>query len=264
MEMPGGESSGGGGTGLDQSLMDIVTQPSPSSTTDGAGSGSTGSPRTSGGTSQGEFSFAGRKYPNQQAAEKAFNSTNSGYSKAQDTLKRYEETLKDPRLLEVAAKDPVIAQALMKLGIDPSKALPAAPQAAPQQQGQLPPQLQAAYNDMMLNNHMNRLDREMTQFQRGMKRELNDEEHDTVMDLITERPWLSVKEAYTLAFSDRDHANALKRMETQRGGKGQGGRMKPPPSFIPGTTVDTKKPTTEMNDEEFREALREDIREMGL
>jgi hypothetical protein len=40
--------------------------------------------------------------------------------------------------------------------------------------------------------------------------------------------------------------------------------MKPPPSFIPGTTVDTKKPTTQMNDEEYREALREDIRAMDL
>ena len=262
MEMPGGESSGGS-SGLDQSLLDTITQPSQPSTGDGAGSGSGGSPGTSGRTSQGEFSFAGRKYPNQQAAEKAFNSTNSGYSKAQETLKRFEETLKDPVLLEKAAKDPVIAQALMKLGIDPTKAMPRQPQAAPQQ-GQMPPEMQAAYQDMMLNNHMNKLDREMTQFQRGMKRELSDEEHDTVMDLISERPWLTVKEAYTLAFSERDHANALKRMEQRGGGKGSSGRMKPPPSFIPGTTVDTKKPTHEMNDEEFREALREDIREMGL
>src|SRR5690349_11514615 len=120
MEMPGGESSGGS-SGLDQGLMETLTQPSQPSTVDSGGLGS----RPSGTPSQqSEFAFAGRKYPNREAAEKAFNSTNSGYSKAQETLKRYEETLKDPRLLEVAAKDPVIAQALMKLGIDPSKAIP--------------------------------------------------------------------------------------------------------------------------------------------
>ena len=254
----GGDSSAG--SGLDSGLMETLTQPV--SSPDTGGSGSTGTSRTPA-QSQGEYSFAGRKYPNQQAAEKSYSSMQSGYSNAQETLKRYEETLKDPRLLEAAAKDPVIAQALMKLGIDPSKAMPQQPGQA-HQQGQMPPELQAAYQDMMLNNHMNKLDREMTQFQRGLKRELSDQEHDTVMDLISERPWLTVKEAYTLAFAERDHANALKRMETQRGGPGKGGRKKPPPSFIPGTTVDTKKPTTEMNDEEYREALREDIRAMDL
>lgn len=254
----GGDSSVG--SGLDSGLMDTLTQPV--SSPDAGGSGSTAPSRTPA-PSQGEYSFAGRKYPNQQAAEKSYSSMQSGYSKAQETLKRYEETLKDPRLLEVAAKDPTIAQALMKLGIDPSKAMPQQPGQAPQQ-GQMPPEMQAAYQDMMLNNHMNKLDREMTQFQRGLKRDLSDQEHDTVMDLISERPWLTVKEAYTLAFADRDHANALKRMESQRGTAGKGGRMKPPPSFIPGTTVDTKKPTTEMNDEEYREALREDIRAMDL
>lgn len=255
----GGDSSVG--SGLDQGLMDTLTQPASPTSGDAAGSGSGSPSRTP--ASQGEYSFAGRKYPNQQAAEKSYTSQQSAYSKAQETLKRYEETLKDPRLMEAAAKDPVIAQALMKLGINPNEARPQQP--GPQgQQGQMPPELQAAYQDMMLNNHMNKLDREMTQFTRGLKRELTDQEHDTCMDLISERPWLTVKEAYTLAFAERDHANALKRMESKGSQAGKGGRMKPPPSFIPGTTVDTKKPTTQMNDEEYREALREDIRAMDL
>jgi hypothetical protein len=255
----GGDSSVG--SGLDQGLMDTLTQPVSPTSGDTSGSGPSSGSTTP--ASQGQYTFAGRKYPNQAAAEKSFTSQQSSYSKAQETLKRYEETLKDPRLLEVAAKDPAIAQALMKLGIDPTKAMPQQPGQAPQQ-GQMPPEMQAAYQDMMLNNHMNKLDREMTQFQRGLKRDLSDQEHDTCMDLIAERPWLTIKEAYTLAFADRDHAQALKRMESQRGGAQRNGRMKPPPGFIPGTTVDTKKATVDMNEEEYREALREDIRGMDL
>ena len=252
----GGSSGDAGGTGLDSSLLDTLTQPVPSP-------GTAGQTQTTPNTQTAKYSFAGREYPDQKTAEKSYKDTQSGLTKAQERLKHYEELLKDPRAIAAISKDPELAQGLMKLGIDIRDAGGSQQnQGQGGQQGQrsqnLPPEMQALAKQMKVQLAQNQMDREMSLFQRSLKRELSDEEHDAVMDMIGERPWLKINEAYKLMFGDRDHAEALKRLES----KGAKGRVKPPPFALPGTTLDLKKPTKDMNEEEYREALRQDVSEM--
>lgn len=253
-----GGTSGDGGSGLDSSLLDTLTQPI-------SQPGTAGQTQTTPNTPASKYPFAGREFSDQKAAEKSYKETQSGLTKAQERLKHYEELLKDPRAISAISKDPELAQGLMKLGIDIRDAEPGDVQAdkqrtqGGQQADRLPPRLEALERQMKVQLAQNTLDREMTLFQRTIKRELPAGEHDAIMDMVAERPWLKVGEAYKLLYADRDHADALKRMES----KGQkGGRVKPPPFSLPGTTLDLKKPTKDMNEEEYREALRQDVNEM--
>lgn len=202
---------------------------------------------------QPQYKFAGREYPNQQAAEKAYQKLYGSYSESKGILNTVKEALKNPELLEALSEDPKWAGILAKLGIE------AATGQADQQQPQRGQQGQNQYDQQMhqwaVQQDAHRIEMEEFRFERELGRALNPDERRATLDIIRRAESLSFKEAYQLANHERLLAEAGKRATAPRPAST---RPAPPPSRVPGTKVNTQKPPNKMNEAEWKQSVMND------
>ena len=207
------------------------------------GQGSDGSP----------FKFGGRSYKTQQEAEQFQNKLYGKYSEGQALLNKLKEALTNPELFKRFSEDPEFAPILAKLGIQQAKEdLDKEVEEDTRSSGNMT--MEQLQNEIRFDRQAFKLDREEAAFERTLKRELTDEEHNQVVTLIAKVPDLSFAQAWKLAMHDKLLKEATEKSTASRL---QGNRPRPTPPGIPGTNLDLKKAVTEMNSAEWREAVRQ-------
>lgn len=208
---------------------------------------------------KGAFSFAGRSYADQPAAEKAHNALYGKYSGQQETFNKLKKALEDKETLQALAQNPewrdIIGKVGIKLDAEEVEEETAGEPGADFDWSSLPPPMQQAYHEFGVERTMLGLEREERLFERKLKRELTDDEHNAVMDVVARVGDLTFEEAYKLAFHDRMLKEAVEAQRRQA--KPQGlNRLSPPPALRAGTAMSTKKGVADMSKGEFREHLR--------
>jgi hypothetical protein len=197
------------------------------------------------------FKFAGREYPDQASAEKAWKQLYGKYSESQGVMKTVKEALKNPDLLEALSEDPAWADIFAKLGIESATERPG------QGQEEVGSQQDRVYHEMQVRQDAQDLQMEEIRFERELKRDLSPEERRNTYAIIKRASSLSFKEAWQLA----NHERLLKEARTNGARPQQSrtpGRPAPPPVNAPGSQVNTRKPVNKMNDHEWKENMRND------
>lgn len=210
---------------------------------------------------QPQYKFAGKDYPNQQAAEAAYKKLYGSYSETRGIVNTVKEALKNPELLEALSEDPKWASIFAKLGIE-AEGTQGGDQEQPQrQQGQSSQEFQQQMRQWQVERDSDRIEREEFRFERELGRPLNQDERRSTLEIIRRAESLSFKEAYQLANHERLLAESRKAGSAPRPSNG---RPAPPPSRMPGQKVSTQKPVNKMTESEWKANLANDpdIREL--
>jgi len=201
------------------------------------------------------FKFGGRAYKTQQDAEKAHNNLYGKFSDQQNTLNKFKAALRNPEMLKTLSGDPEMVQVLAKLGIQEAQESRREREAQLQQENAefTPEKLHEA---ILMDRAAIQLEREEMRFERKMGRNVTDEEHNTVYEVIQRAPSLTYAEAWKLAFHDKMLQDAAQKQAA----KVKQDRPAPTPMsrMIPGVKLDLKKDISQMSRAEAREALRMD------
>lgn len=227
---------------------------------DTAGTGSDQSVSAQGeGTQAGTFKFGGKDYASQSDAEKAFNKLYGKFSEGQGLQKQLTQLLRrDPNALAELAQDPEWAEMLSKMGIDAASKEVSDRQN--QERAEAPQNWDEYRQQWDVERHQFRLEQEQSKFEKKLGRDLAPDEARAVFDIIGNAPSLSIEQAYRLAFHDKLLKEAVAKATSGRSAN-TSGRPKPPPSLMPGSKLDMKKPIHLQNKDEARESMRADIRE---
>lgn len=252
-----GQNSPADNGGTDD-LMSILGGTSAGADPADNGGASSGGPSDEGQSAQ-PFSFGGRSYASQKAAEQAHNALYGKFSDQQGILNKVKAALKDPEALEVLSQNPQFSDILAKLGIEQSREEVEQEVAADPDAGfdwsQVPEPMQRAYEEMQVERTVNSLDREERGFERKLGRAITDEEHDAVCEIISKAGSLSFEQAFTLAFHQRMLKDAVSKAKSAARPPSPA-RLGPLASMLPGTKIDPKKRPEDMNSAEWREHLR--------
>jgi hypothetical protein len=213
-----------------------------------------------GSAAQPQYKFAGKEYPNQQAAEAAYKKLYGSYSETKGIVNTVKEALNNPELLEALSEDPKWASIFAKLGID--TAIDQAERSDPSERAQEgSQQYQEQMRQWQIERDVDRIEREEYRFERELGRPLNPQERRATLDIIRRAESLTFKEAYQLANHERLVAESRKAAITPRQ---VSNRPAPPPSRLPGQKVSTQKPVNKMTESEWKANLASDpdIREL--
>ena len=156
------------------------------------GQGSDGSP----------FKFGGRSYKTQQEAEQFQNKLYGKYSEGQALLNKLKEALTNPDLFKRFSEDPEFAPILAKLGIQQAtEDLNKEVEEDARSSGNVT--MEQLQNDIRFDRQAFKLEREEATFERTLKRDLTDAEHNAVVTLIAQVLNLSFDQAWKLAMHDK-------------------------------------------------------------
>lgn len=255
--MPGTEEAAQGDAGAEQSveeLLGLAGEPG------GANEPATPTRPATRQQPGGEFEVAGRKWTSRGEFEKSYRSLLGEFSKGQSKVKSLERLLQDPDIAARIADDPEIADALRKAGVELREE-------EIRRSGEETPNPQDAIDENSVDFRMARMEfreqfrEERREIEAELKRPLADEERSAMRRIMSDIPRLSLRQAYLLATADKRMKDAYEKGRQE--GSPRGRRPPPIPGVLPGQPVNTKKPVTEMSKGEFREHMREAVRETG-
>jgi hypothetical protein len=204
------------------------------------------------------FKFAGKEYADRASAEKAWQKMYGKYSESQgivNTIKKV--ALNNPELLESLSQDPAWAEILGKLGIERTLEEAQNDSRISQQDRSRGGEVdqQKMLHEIRVQADVNNLNMEEWRLERRLGRELSLDEKRAVYSLIKQHDTLSMEQAYKLANHERLLKEARTTMQNQPQ-RPQQNRPAPPPTRMPGSQVETRKPINKMSPGEWKENLR--------
>lgn len=207
-----------------------------------------------------EFEVAGRKWKTRDEFEKSYRSLLGEFSRGQSKAKTLEKLLQDPEIAARVAEDPEIADALRKAGIELREE-------EVRRSGEETPDPADEIDENSVEFRMARMEyreqfrEERREIESELKRALNEEERSSMRKLMSDIPRLSLRQAYLLATADKRMKEAYEK--GREAGSPKGRRPPPIPGVLPGQPMDSRKSVQEMSKGEFREHLKEAIRQTG-
>jgi hypothetical protein len=197
------------------------------------------------------FKFAGREYPNQQAAEKAVKQLYGQFADTKGIMNTVKKALNDPELLEALQDDPKWAPILEKLGIEEAgRQVREADRRADKPQSQ-----EEVYREWQVEREVDRIEREEYRFERQLGRPMTPTEQRNTLAIIKQLDKISYADAYFLG--NRDAVMAQARQPAAPGAGKPSNRPAPPPvRGSAGAPVNGKKGVHTLSENDWKENLR--------